>query len=139
MEIFKFYNKKRQIKSNLFLGAVSLFTVLGVFSVLGNIFNPIVILIASLSSFVSVMVLLKKAGMEFEEILFDKGLIRLSFQNRLKSPVEVKMDEIKISLFVSKIDIILKKDGKLIGNAIKESLRNEEEWQTLVQRLKSED
>jgi hypothetical protein len=135
MEAFRFQNRNRRKKVTGISIIISLFSVFVIIGFFGKTFKPLTFFLAAVISFIGIMFQIRKASFEFEELLIYDEYLKLYHQNKMKLPIEAKINELVIEISSDKITISSNKDQKLLGYALKESIESQDKWDILVKLL----
>lgn len=133
MKIFKFINKKHGTTNVIFIIAYVIIGYLIFSGVKSNYFNThVAFLIVAILSFISVIRSVRKASLEFSEILIDDNVAKLYYFKVTKKPSVVKIKDIRIKLNDIKVELFNKTSDILIGRAYKNKIEDTDKWNELI-------
>lgn len=135
MESFKFL-KKQQAKTYTIFTVISILLTIFMLSNLETFVNKevaylFVVILSSISMWISI----KKASREFEKIIIDDEEIRFFFINKMKAPLILPKNKIKIDIYDSKIEFYNLIKDNLIGRVYKNRIIGIQKWNNLIKEL----
>jgi hypothetical protein len=132
MKAFRFKNKPQTNTYTIYtLIAVALS--ISIFSGLNLYINKqVAYLLVTILSSISIYSAIKKAGKEFEEIMIQESDIKFYFQNKMKEPISIPKTKISVKLVSDILEFENKETKKIIGQAHKNKLENEGDWEVLI-------
>ncbi len=102
-----------------------------------NISSSVAFLIASIISFISLMMSIKKASKTFEEIIIDGNKVSFYFANKLKDNIIKDIDNISSIEKENHIEIIERHTNVFIGRGYKNRIEDKDKWDLLLKCLKN--
>lgn len=136
MKNFRFRNKP-QTKAYTIYTLIAVVLSILIFSGLDiHISKQMAYLLATTLSFISILSAVKKAGKEFEEIIFQQDDIKFYFYNKMKDPLVIPKTKVSaLILDGNAIELTNNETQKVIGQAFKNKLENTEDWEDLIKCL----
>jgi|GEM_PF-6268878 len=131
MKVYKFLNKNL---ANTYVIIACVVTVLSVTMFLNldiHINTSYAFLVASILSYISIMIAVKKASTEIEEIIVDNDVAKIYFFNKKKKPQLFSINEISLKINDEKVEL-LKPTDELIGVIYKNRLEQPNQWDELI-------
>ena len=131
MKVFKFLNKNLA-KRYVIIACILTVLTIAMFLNLDIYVNPsYAYLVAAILSYISIMVAVKKASTEIEEIIIDDDTAKIYFFNRKKKSLLFPISEILLKINDEKVEL-LKPTDELIGVIYKNRLEQPNQWDELI-------
>ncbi|MCJ0743671.1 hypothetical protein [Pedobacter montanisoli] len=135
MRVFRF----KRIKTGAYTAYTVIAVILSIFIFTGlNMYinKPIAYLLVSIMSLISILLAVKKAGKEFEEIvIFEDDKLKFYFQNRMREPLIISKSEISLTILEDEVEFKTSNTDKFIGKAYKVNLEADYSWEDFIQGI----
>ena len=135
MKAFRFKkNNSTEIKNYSVAVIFGIVISVFLFSGIDVVINPsILYLIAAIVSLIAIMLAIKKAGKEFEEILIEEEHVTFYFSNKMKDPISVEKQNLITRIDGDKIEFEHKLNGSIIGASNRRNIENSSKWNELLE------
>lgn len=131
MKVFKFLNKK-QARTYLIMTCVCVVLTISIFLNLDiHVNTSDAFLVASILSYISIMIAVKKASTEIEEIIIDNDVAKIYFFNKKKKSLLFPISEISLKINGEKVEFF-KSTDELIGVIYKNRMEQPDQWDDLI-------